>query len=65
MRTIEVIISPKGEPRFETKGFAGSSCQEASRFLEEALGAKLSDKPTAEFYQTLPQGQMVQQGGSQ
>lgn len=64
MRTIEVIISPKGEPRIETKGFAGSSCQEVSRFLEQALGAKLSDKPTPEFYQTQPQGQAIQQGGA-
>ncbi len=65
MKTIEVVISPNGETKIETKGFAGSSCQEASQFLEQALGAKVSEKPTAEFYQTQPQEQVIQQGGGQ
>ena len=65
MPTIEVIISPKGETKIETKGFAGSSCQRASQFLEEALGAKLSDQPTAELYQAQREEQVIQQGGGQ
>ena len=48
---IEIIVSPQGETRVETKGFAGTSCQDASRFIENALGEKLSDQPTAERYQ--------------
>jgi len=48
---IEIIVSPQGETRIETKGFAGASCQNASRFVENALGRKLSDQPTAERYQ--------------
>ena len=51
MKTIEIIISPQGETRLETKGFAGASCQDASRFIETALGEKSSDRPTAERYQ--------------
>ena len=51
MRTIEIIVNPQGETRLETKGFAGASCQDASRFIENALGEKLSDRPTAERYQ--------------
>ena len=51
MRTIEIIVSPQGETRLETKGFAGASCQDASRFIESALGQKSSDRPTAERYQ--------------
>ena len=51
MKTIEIIVSPQGETRLETKGFAGASCQDASRFIESALGEKLSDRPTAERYQ--------------
>ena len=62
MKTIEVIISPKGETKLETRGFAGSSCQQASQFLEQALGTKVSEMPTTEFYQTQPQGQTIQQG---
>ena len=49
--TIEIIVSPQGETRLETKGFAGASCQDASRFIEKALGEKLADEPTAERYQ--------------
>ncbi len=51
-KIIEVIITPQGETRIETKGFAGSSCQEASQFLERALGSVVLNKPTAEFYRT-------------
>ena len=55
--TIEIIVSPQGETRLETKGFAGASCQDASRFIENALGETLSDQPTAERHQ-VSAGQM-------
>ena len=64
-RTIEVIVSPQGETRIETRGFAGSSCQEASRFLEQALGAKAAEQLTAEFYQPAVQTQPIRQRGGQ
>ncbi len=51
-RTIEIIISPSGESRVETKGFAGSDCREASRFLESALGNTTSESLTAEYFET-------------
>ena len=51
MRTIEIIVSPQGETRLETKGFAGVACQDASRFIVGVLGEKLWDRPTAERYQ--------------
>lgn len=60
-RTIEVIVSPNGETRIETRGFAGSSCQVASRFLEQALGTKAAEQLTAEFYQPAVQTQPIQQ----
>lgn len=50
-RTIEIIISPSGESRVETKGFAGSECREASRFLESALGRATSESLTTEFHE--------------
>ena len=37
-KTIEIIVRPTGETSVQTKGFAGASCREASRFIEEALG---------------------------
>ena len=50
MKTIELVVSPSGETKLETKGFAGDACREASAFLEAALGAKQSDQPTAEAF---------------
>jgi Protein of unknown function (DUF2997) len=62
MKTIEIIISPTGQATVQTKGFAGSSCQEASRFLEQALGARVSGERTAEYYQTESARQNAQEG---
>lgn len=50
-KTIQIIVSPTGATRVETRGFAGSSCQQASRFLEEALGRRTSESLTPEFHQ--------------
>jgi len=63
-QVIEVIISPQGETRVETKGFAGTSCRDASQFLEQALGVKVSEKLTPEFYQQQPAQNRLQQGGA-
>ena len=49
--TIEIIIDPQGHVRLETKGFSGTSCREASKSLEQALGLIESDQPTPELYQ--------------
>ena len=60
-KIIRVIVSPRGETGVETKGFAGSECREASRFLEQALGQPTGEQLTAEFYQEQPAEQRVQQ----
>lgn len=62
MKTIELVVSPKGETTVTTKGFAGSSCREASKFLEQALGQRSSEVLTAEFHASQPQQQSLQQG---
>jgi hypothetical protein len=49
-QTIEIIVSPTGQTTVQTKGFAGSACQAASRFVEQALGSRESETLTAEFY---------------
>jgi hypothetical protein len=51
MKTIEIVVDAKGEATVQTKGFAGSSCREASRLLECAMGEALAEKLTSEFYQ--------------
>jgi hypothetical protein len=49
-KTIQVIVSPKGETKIETTGFTGSSCQDATRELERALGGTVSENLTGEYY---------------
>ena len=62
-RTIEVVISPTGETKVETKGFSGTGCREASKFLEQALGASVNEQLTDEFYQSQAEQQVQRQGG--
>ena len=50
-KIIEITVSPQGETTVQTKGFFGSSCQEASKIIEQALGAKTAEQMTPEFYQ--------------
>ena len=52
MKTIIVIVSPEGNARLETKGFAGAGCRDASRAIERALGSQTSEQLTPEFHQT-------------
>ena len=60
-KIIEVVVSPQGETRLETRGFAGNRCRQVSRFLERALGTTCREQMTAEFYErcqeTTPQHQ--------
>jgi hypothetical protein len=51
IETIEIIVSPSGETRVETKGFLGGECRLASQFVEIALGQKTAETLTAEFHQ--------------
>jgi Protein of unknown function (DUF2997) len=49
-KTIEIIVSPKGETKIETKGFSGAECRLASQFVEVALGQRTAEQMTGEFY---------------
>ena len=59
---IEIVVSPTGQVRVETRGFAGTSCQAASEFIEKALGQRASETRTAEFYQPQSQSASAQEG---
>ena len=50
MKQIEVIVTRSGSTRVQTKGFSGADCQEASRFLEAALGRCIDETLTPEFH---------------
>ena len=45
MKIIEITVSPRGETKVETRGFTGGACREASRFIEETLGARTAETP--------------------
>ena len=62
MKIIEILVSPDGQTRLQTKGFAGTSCQDASRFLEQALGVKTSDQRTPESFVIAQTQQQNRQG---
>ena len=61
MKTIEITVSPKGETKIETRGFTGSECRDASRFVEQALGTHSAETLTAEFYQNQQAGEELRQ----
>ena len=62
-RIIEVIVSPTGETKIETKGFAGSSCRDASRFIEAALGERVDEQLTVEFHAVSTDAKVQQNHG--
>lgn len=50
MKTITIDVSPAGETKITTKGFAGGTCKDATKDLEKALGLTTKDQATAEYY---------------
>ena len=56
---IEVTVSPQGEAKIQTRGYEGSRCQEASKFLEHALGLVTAEQKTSEFYVQTPAEQQI------
>ena len=50
MKTIELSVATDGSSRIETRGFAGETCRDASRFVEDALGVRLSEALTGEYH---------------
>jgi len=61
VRIIEVTVSPQGETSIQTKGYAGSDCLHASRWLEQALGIAGAERKTAEYYQAASTEQHIEQ----
>ncbi|WP_165251973.1 DUF2997 domain-containing protein [Paludisphaera soli] len=60
-KSIEILVDPKGGASVRTRGFAGSECREASRFVERALGRRTAESLTAEFHQGLQADQEQRQ----
>ena len=60
MKTMEIVVSPKGESQVETKGFTGDSCREASKFIESALGKRTGETLKPEFHIQAPSQNSVE-----
>ena len=61
-KKIEITVSPEGATSIKTSGFTGSSCRDATRELERALGLAGKESLLPEFYGQTKAGQQVQQG---
>ena len=61
MKTIEIIVSAKGETTRHDQGFRRSVCRDASKFIEQALGQRIGEQLTAEFHQATTVEQAQQQ----
>ena len=61
-KTIEITVSPEGATSIKTSGFTGSSCRDATRELERALGVAGKESLLPEFYGQVSTGQQIQQG---
>ena len=62
MKIIEVVVAADGTTKVETNGFTGSSCRDASEFIERALGRRTGEQLTHEFHETPLQQQPLQEG---
>ena len=62
MKKIEIIIAPNGQSSVETKGFIGSECRQASRFVEQALGQQTNEQLKTEFHQSASSQQHLKEG---
>ena len=61
-KTIEIVIAPNGQSTVETKGFTGTECRDASRFIEQAIGQQTNEILKSEFHQSATSQQQIQQG---
>lgn len=50
MKSIEVVVSPSGETKIETRGFSGPECQQADEFLRKALGSSQCEALSPEYH---------------
>lgn len=61
-KTIQITVSPEGAVSVKTSGFTGSSCRDATRDLERALGLAGRESLLPEFYNQTSTGEQIQQG---
>jgi hypothetical protein len=50
-RSIEILIAPDGTLTIDAVGFKGSDCDQATKFLEQALGLTAGKQRKPEYHQ--------------
>ena len=60
-KTIEITVSPEGATSIKTSGFTGSSCRDATRDIERALGVSGTEHLLPEYFQQAHAGDQVRQ----
>jgi hypothetical protein len=51
MKEIILTVDNDGKTKLETKGFKGKACQQASKFLEDALGESRDEQFKPEYFE--------------
>ncbi len=51
-RSIEIIIAPDGALTIDAVGFKGADCDQATKFLEQALGVAKQKQRKPEYHQS-------------
>ena len=61
-KKIEITVSPEGSVSIKTSGFAGSSCRDATRDIERALGVSGREHLLPEYFQRAGTSAELRQG---
>jgi hypothetical protein len=61
-KTITITVSPEGAVSIKTAGFTGSSCRDATRDLERALGVSGREHLLPEYFNQTSTGEQLRQG---
>jgi hypothetical protein len=61
-KTITITVSPEGSVSIKTAGFTGSSCRDATRDLERALGVSGREHLLPEYFNQASTGEQLRQG---
>lgn len=61
-KRIEITVSPEGATSIKTSGFTGSSCRDATRDLERALGVAGREHLLPEYFVHNDNRDRLQQG---
>ncbi len=60
-REIEILINPDGSVSVEALGYEGPDCEEATKFLEQALGKVQERKRKPEYYRRTARHDTIRQ----